>query len=501
MIRTKFLSLSILAMGLTVALNSPLFFKDGAAVNATTSPETQAVHQETLHHNEEDAALIAQFGLGDIFKIEETIDNRIDRFESSIRSRVPNILQPLLPDDLFSLENQRIFEFSNYFDKDLPEFEQQPEDVQETLERIAQATGKRHAMVYISYPEEGDGLNFLLFAPNVPPQTLYTQERDRQDIIELVNKFRSDLAVSLRRPNINYKETSRELYDIVIKPIAPFLQANNIDSLIFSLDEGLRSLPIAALYDGDRYLIEKYSLSVVPSFYNINSNYTSLQNSPVLAMGADSFEELDPLPGVEVEVGAIANLTQGQSFLNETFTVDNLKQTRQSQRFPIVHLATHAEFNSGKPKKSSIYLWDEELRLSELDELNFDNPPLDLLVLSACQTALGSRDAELGFSGLTIASGSTSALGSLWSVSDAGTLILMQNFYRKLQTEPTKAAALRQAQLEMLHGDLKIANGQVRLASGISANIQISEKVESVTTNDLMHPYYWSGFTLVGRPW
>ncbi|WP_171971770.1 CHAT domain-containing protein [[Limnothrix rosea] IAM M-220] len=465
-----------------------------------TSPETHQVRPE-MQPAAENAALMAQFGLGDIFKIEETIDNRIDRFESSIRSRVPNILQPLLPDDLLSLENQRIFEFSNYFDKELPEFERQPEDIQDILERITHATGQRHGMVYVSYPEEGEGLNFLLFAPNTPPQTLYTEERGHKEITALVDKFRADLVMSLRRKNVDYKKTSRELYDIVIAPIVPYLQASQIDSLIFSLDEGLRSLPIAALYDGDRYLIEKYSLAVVPSFYNINSSYMSLKKSPVLAMGADSFKELDPLPGVEVEVGAIANLTQGQSFLNETFTVENLKQTRQSQRFPIVHLATHAQFNSGKPKKSSIYLWNDELRLSELDKLNLDNPPLDLLVLSACQTALGSRDAELGFSGLTIASGATSALGSLWSVSDAGTLVLMQNFYQKLQTEPTKAAALRRAQLEMLHGDLQIVNGQVRLASGLSANIQISEKVEAVTTNDLMHPYYWSGFTLVGRPW
>ncbi|AFY39381.1 filamentous hemagglutinin outer membrane protein [[Leptolyngbya] sp. PCC 7376] len=500
MMRTKFFSLSLAALSLSMVMAPNGLLSNVEPAAATENVGHQQSGGELSQDNFGEGSLIAQFGLSDIINIEDTIDNKVDQVESNIRSRVPNILQPLLPDDLFSLENERLFEFSNYFNQDLPEFEQQPEDVQQTLADVAVITGQRHAMIYISYVEDG-GLEFLLFTPDTPPQTLYTEDVEQETLTEQVDKLRSDLYLSLRRKNINYLETSQDLYRELITPIETYLKANRIDSLIFSLDEGLRSLPIAALHDGDRYLIENYSLAVVPSFFDITSDYSSLKNVPVLAMGADSFEELDPLPGVEVEVGAIANLTNGKGVLNEEFTVQNLKNLRNTEGFPIVHLATHAQFNSGKPKKSSIHLWNDQLKLSDLDDLSLDNPRVDLLVLSACQTALGSRDAELGFSGLTIASGSKSALGSLWSVSDSGTLILMQNFYQKLKTEPTKAAALRRAQLEMLHGDLQIVNGQVRLASGLATNIQISEKVQAVTSGELVHPFYWSGFTLVGRPW
>lgn len=471
--------------------------------NATSPQET--VNPLVLDNSQR--GLIAQFGFGlpdilngDVPDIPGAIEGKIDQIESNIRSRIPNILQPLIPENLFSLENSRLLEFSDYFDEDLPEFEQQPEDISATLGKVAVATGHRYGMVYVSYQEEG-GIEFLLFAPDTPPQTLYISDYNQEDVEELAGQFRTELALSLRRNSTSYLESSRALYQVLIKPIEAYLNNNRIDGLIFSLDQGLRSLPLAALHDGDRYLIEKYSVAVVPSFFNISSNYASLKKAPVLAMGAETFEDLEPLPGAGLEVSAIAQLTTGKGFLNEQFTIDNLKASRSSQNFPIVHLATHAEFNSGSPKKSHIYLWNDEIQLNEVKRLELNQPAVDLFVLSACQTAMGSREAELGFAGLTIASGAKTALGSLWSVSDAGTLILMQNFYNYLQTESTKSAALRQAQLEMLRGNLQVVGGRVRRTSGAIANIQLTEDLQTLNFSQLTHPYYWSGFTLVGQPW
>ena len=116
MMRTKFLSLSLsaLSLGLLLAPNGLNHIK---SVNAADNIEHQQTNSRPSQRDFGEGDLIAQFGLGDIINIEDTIDNKIDRFESSIRSRVPNILQPLLPEDLFSLENERIFEFSNYLQR------------------------------------------------------------------------------------------------------------------------------------------------------------------------------------------------------------------------------------------------------------------------------------------------------------------------------------------------------------------------------------------------
>lgn len=494
----KFLSFSISAVllsALSISGSTPIF----AASEGTVEDNATLLSGQA---NESEPELLAQFGLPNILNrdIPGEIDNRINQIESNIKSRIPNILQPLIPENLFSLEGERILEFANYFDRDLPEFDQQPADISQTLANIATTTGDRYAMIYVSYLED-EGLEFLLFAPNSAPQTLYTVGFGQEELEDLVTQLRTDLFDSLKRKNTQYLTTSKTLYTALISPLEEYLKSNDIEGLIFSMDQGLRSLPLAALHDGDSYLIEDYSLAIIPSFVNVNSNYSSLQRTPVLAMGAESFLELDPLPGAALEVQAIADLTGGKGLLNEEFNVKNLTDLRNSQNFPIVHLATHAEFNSGKPKKSSISLWHDELKLNEIDELGLDSPPVELLVLSACQTALGSYEAELGFAGLTIASGSKTALGSLWSVSDSGTLVLMQNFYNHLQTEPTKASALRKAQLEMLGGDLKMVNGQIRDASGAIRNLRLTEDLADFNLSELAHPFYWSGFTMVGQPW
>lgn len=495
----KFLGLFICAILLTIS----------STVSSGILTKAIATEPTTIHnvepHRSSAQNWVAQFGLPSIFDpgipdIPGAIDSKIDQVESTIRSYIPNVLLPLIPENLFSLEALRLLEFSNYFGRELPEFEQQPSDIRATLENVAQMTGHRYGMVYISYPAE-QGLEFMLFSPDSEPQSLYTVDFNQAQIEELATKFRTELFNSLKRNNKDYLATSRTLYNALIAPIDDYLTANQIDSLILSVGQGLRSLPFAALHDGDRYLIQKYSLAMIPSFTTIDSSYMPLRQSPVLAMGAETFPELDPLPGAGLEVQAIADITTGTGLLNEQFTVNNLTSSRQTNYFPIVHMATHAQFNSGKPKDSSIYLWNDALKLNEMGQLQLDNPQVDLLVLSACQTALGSKEAELGFSGLTIASGAKSALGSLWSVSDQGTVMLMQNFYNYLQTESTKSAALRQAQIALLSGDLTIVNGQVRSRSGAPIKIELSDDFKNLNFNQLTHPYYWSGFTLVGQPW
>ena len=317
-----------------------------------------------------------------------------------------------------------------------------------------------------------------------------------------VDRIVRQLIRSVTNPQFDnaYLSPAKELYQWLVTPIEPDLETNQINNLTFIMDEGLRSVPMAALHDGNGFIVERYSLGLMPSLALANTEYVELKNTPVLAMGADTFIEQDPLPYVPTELETItARLWQGQSFLNENFTLDNLKQARSEIPFSIVHLATHGEFRSGDPGNSYIQLWgDNRLQLDQLRQLGLNDPPVDLLVLSACKTAIGDKDAEFGFAGFAVLAGVKSALGSLWYVDDAGTLALMTNFYGQLQEVPIKAEALRKAQLAMLQGKISIEEGQLVWEN---ERIPLPEELKDLEYRDFSHPYYWSAFTLIGNPW
>jgi CHAT domain-containing protein len=210
------------------------------------------------------------------------------------------------------------------------------------------------------------------------------------------------------------------------------------------MDKDLRSIPLAALHSGQEFLVEKYSISLMPSLSLTDSHYRDIKDSQVMAMGVSQFTDQKPLPAVPVELSVITEqLWKGKSFLNQAFTLENLRLQRQQQRFGIVHLATHAEFEPGAADNSYLQLWDTKLRLKQLQQLDWGEPPVDLLVLSACRTAIGNEQAELGFAGLAVQAGVKSALASLWYVSDEGTLALMSEFYQQLRIAPIKSEALR----------------------------------------------------------
>jgi CHAT domain-containing protein len=265
------------------------------------------------------------------------------------------------------------------------------------------------------------------------------------------------------------------------------------------MEPGLRSLPVAALHDGKGFLIERYSVGLMPSLSLTDTLYKDIRNAQVLAMGAKTFKDQNPLPAVPTEVSAIAGrLWQGKSYLDSGFTLGNLKAARQQQPFGIIHLATHGDFKPGASSNSYIQLWDSKLRLDQLRTLGWNKPPVELLVLSACRTALGDKEAELGFAGFAVLAGVKSAMASLWYVSDQGTLALMTDFYQQLNTAPIKAEALRRSQLAMIRGEVRLENGKLH-----TPNVDIPLPPELVELGDqkLDHPYYWSAFTMIGNPW
>jgi CHAT domain-containing protein len=175
-----------------------------------------------------------------------------------------------------------------------------------------------------------------------------------------------------------------------------------------------------------------------------------------------------------------------------------LKEQRQRQPFGIVHLATHASFQAGAPSNSYIEFWNTKLRLNEMSQLGWNKPPVELLVLSACKTALGNEDSELGFAGLAVQAGVKTAIASLWAVNDEGTLGLMTELYGQLKQVPIKAEALRQAQIALLRGQVHLKGGQL---VNSNKSITLPAELNRLADKNLEHPYYWAGFTVVGSPW
>jgi CHAT domain-containing protein len=302
-----------------------------------------------------------------------------------------------------------------------------------------------------------------------------------------------------------YKRTSKQLYDWLIAPINDQLQGKKIDVLIFSMDRGLRGLPVAALYDGEQFLIEKYGISVIPTFGLTDIDHNSLQGQATLFMGASTFKDQQPLPGVPLEIDSIQNIWGGSKLLDQDFTVENFVRQYESQekKPSVIHMATHGEFKPGSPSQSYIQFADRRVSIPEFRQLaegfgwNLAEQAPELLVLSACRTAVGDDSAELGFAGLAVESGAKSAVASLWYVSDLGTLALMTEFYEALRRTPSKAEALRQAQLSLIHKTTYLKGNQLILSDGRTINLP--PELVDINQTDLSNPFYWSSFLLIGN--
>ncbi len=372
---------------------------------------------------------------------------------------------------------------------------------------VQQAQADTEPKVAAAYPEQifigqGSESSETDTENNLQIIRKFVPEAKRKQLMKTVDVFRNEVSDPSQTRTTNYLNDSQQLYEWMITPLKTDIDNNGIDTLIFSMDTGLRSLPIAALHDGQQFLVEQYNLALIPSFSLTDTRYKSLQSAQMLGMGiSEATEDQTPLPSVAVEIPVITEqIWQGEGFLNEEVTEAQLKALTAQQQFGIIHLATHGEFEKGNPQNSFIQLWDDKLNLEELRSVALQSrwnaaPIIEMLVLSACETALGSTEAELGFSGLAIQTGVKTALGSLWKVSDEGTLGLMTEFYSQLKTAPTKSAALRQAQLAMLNGQVQISGDQLQLSN----STQIPLPPGLLRDRDLSHPFFWSPFTVVGN--
>ena len=269
---------------------------------------------------------------------------------------------------------------------------------------------------------------------------------------------------------------SQKLYDWLIRPAEAELATNEVETLVFVLDGSLRSLPMAALHDGKQYLIEKYSIALTPGLQLLEPQSLKPEQFRALTAGLSQPRQgFSALPGVEEEVKQIASEVPSAILLNSEFTSEQLRAEINSTPFPVIHLATHGQFSS-KAQETFLVTWDGNLKVEDLAELlqmrkhDITNP-LELLVLSACQTATGDKKAALGLAGFAVRSGARSTLATLWQVNDESTAKLMVEFYSSLTQKSgiTKAEALRTAQLKLLEQP------------------------------QYQHPFYWAPFVLVGN--
>ncbi|NEQ24526.1 MAG: CHAT domain-containing protein, partial [Microcoleus sp. SIO2G3] len=283
-----------------------------------------------------------------------------------------------------------------------------------------------------------------------------------------------------------YLSRAQQIYDWLIRPFEEDLKASGVETLVFVLDAPLLNLPLAVLHDGEKYLVEKYAIAQTPGLQILDPK--PLVRSELTALKAGLSEEREltignppetikfgALDNVDDELNGIQSEVPGQLILNEEFTTDAIQRAIASAPFPIVHLATHGLFSSNT-EETFILTSDDRLNINQLNQLlrgreEGDTTAIELLVLSACETAVGDERAALGLAGVAVRSGARSTLATLWQVDDESTAKLMIQLYQELKdTEISKAEALRRAQLWLMQQD---------------------SKYES--------PYYWAPFILVGN--
>ena len=319
-----------------------------------------------------------------------------------------------------------------------------------------------------------DRLAVIVGLPNAPLR-LYNTVETQAEVESAINKLMQNIARGSGN-NKRVLETSKEIYNWLIMPAESDLKNSQVQTLVFILDGPLRNIPMAALHDGEKYLIESYGIALNPGLQLLPSQSLFRENLQVLIAGLSAARHgFSALPSVEKEIQQISAEIPSQVILNEAFTSATLQEQINSLSFPVVHIATHGQFSS-QAENTFILSWDGKINVKDLDRFLRKkeaelSKPIELLVFSACETAAGDDRAALGLAGVVVRAGARSTLATLWQVSDDSTAKLMVRFYQELAHDPkvSKAEALRRAQLSLLQQD------------------------------EYKFPYFWSPYVLVGN--
>jgi CHAT domain-containing protein len=292
-------------------------------------------------------------------------------------------------------------------------------------------------------------------------QLLHFTTPIRQDQLKTTTAtLRADLLDVTKTDQVRQK--SQQLYGWLIEPLETALIQNQIDTLVFVLDGSLRNLPMSVLYDGkqQQYLIEKYAIAVAPGLQLVKSKPFLPTKLNVLTAGISqqriiAGQDFSSLANVEQELEQIqSQVANSEQIINRQFTTANLQERLEETNFSTVHLATHGQFSSN-PEQTFILTWNQLLKTQDLANLirqhNLsENDAIELLVMSACETATGDPLAALGLAGIAVKAGVRSTLASLWFADDQYSAEIMSSFYQELSQGTTKAKALQKAQIAVL---------------------------------------------------
>ncbi|MEG3987639.1 CHAT domain-containing protein [Microcoleus sp. S28C3] len=301
---------------------------------------------------------------------------------------------------------------------------------------------------------------------------------DSKRLIEQIKNFRIEVQ-KFYDPTDAFLTPAQNLYNSLIRPFASDLDPTKIKTLVFIQDGLLRNVPMAALHDGEEFLVQKYAIATTPGLRLTSPKSLNFQSRRTLALGLTEAatvdgEEFKPLANVTDEIDRVIELFPGsKKLLDKQFTPASLEQELKQTVYPIIHIATHGQFGTIPEDSFLVTGNNEKITITQLDidirRFSRSSQPVELLALTACQTGIGDDRATLGMAGITVQAGVRSALASLWYVDDAFTQELVAKFYENLRSQMSKAEALKEAQKALIN------------------------------QNKNIHPAKWASFILIGN--
>lgn len=292
---------------------------------------------------------------------------------------------------------------------------------------------------------------------------------DSKKLIEEIGNFRVEVQ-KFYDPTDPFFTPAQNLYNSIIRPFASDLDPAHIKTIVFIQDGLLRSIPMAALHDGQEFLVQKYAIATTPGLRLTSPKPLDFQGLRTLALGLSEAATVDgenfkPLENVTDELEQVTQLFTGsKKLLNEQFTRQSLEQELKQAVYPIIHIATHGQFGTIPEDSFLVTGNNQKITITELESdirsFSGGSEPVELLALTACQTGIGDDRATLGMAGITVQAGVRSALASLWYVDDAFTQELVTKFYDNLRLQMSKAEALKEAQKALINQNKKIHPAQ-----------------------------------------
>ena len=353
-----------------------------------------------------------------------------------------------------------------------------------------------------STQQQTSTLELILITAEGEPQGFRTSI-NQADFVASLRTLYAQLSRQAPLETSQERSASRRLYQQIFAPVASLLKERKVSSLLISADRGLQAIPYGALHDGDQFFGQRFALSLTPSLSLTPLEPPQRSQGSLLALGASKFDDMAPLPLVPQEIQGVAANQESNVYLNSDFTPEVLLAAASSPRFSRVHIATHAEFLPGGPTQSRLHTGVGPVSLQGFGQIRSQrgDSSLDLFSLSACRTALGDSDSELGFAGLALQAGARSAIGSLWYVDDLATSAFFVQMYRYLEVGIPKAEAMQLTRRDLLNGQIRVEGDRIQGAGDQPLLNGLNAAQRNLGEAGFSHPYFWAGIQLLGSPW